>query len=245
MFLWSVDALGSSSNGKQWGIWRSRSVSALNALAPIARSGPVFGDSLRFFWKTFFDQIFKLFLLQVTVTRVVLARWAHLHSNWLRNTKGGKLPFIDRSLFEFSSHVVWHILPCHVMVSMKCWLLIGQLPVREIAIHGRTGKSKPDPSRLKAGKLNPFHPALPFLERSFWHVTWLLPRQWPIRAWAERVVISPSIPPRRDVISRSQPALPYLMWLNTIFGVPGTQSQKAREVRILIAWNPLCHNWCE
>ena len=38
---------------------------------------------------------------------------------------------------------------------------------KEIAIHdGRTGKSKPDPSRLKTGKLNPFHPALPFLERS-------------------------------------------------------------------------------
>ena len=37
---------------------------------------------------------------------------------------------------------------------------------KEIAIHGRTGKSKPDPPLLKAGKLKPVHPALPFLERS-------------------------------------------------------------------------------
>ena len=50
----------------------------------------------------------KLQALPLTVTRVVWARWAHLHLNWFRNTTVGKMPFIDRSLFKFPSHVVWH-----------------------------------------------------------------------------------------------------------------------------------------
>ena len=96
---------------------------------------------------------------------------------------------------------------------------------------------------VKAGCDRDITPRLGVCDRDFWHVTWLLPRQCPIRAWAERVVISRSIPPRRDLISRSQPALPYLMWLSTIFGVPGTSES---------AWSsnsdcvkPACHNWCE
>ena len=40
------------------------------------------------------------------------------------------------------------------MVSMKCWLLIGQLPVRKL------------PYMAERENRNPIHLALPFLERS-------------------------------------------------------------------------------
>ena len=38
---------------------------------------------------------------------------------------------------------------------------------KEIAIHGRTGKSKPDPSRLKAGKLKPVPSRSSFFRKKF------------------------------------------------------------------------------
>ena len=54
---------------------------------------------------------------------------------------------------------------------------------KEIAIHGRTGKSKPDPSRLKAGKLKPVPSRSSFFRKKFissgwpWHgpLLWSFP----------------------------------------------------------------------
>ena len=62
-------------------------------------------------------------------------------------------------------------------------------------------------TRIRDGESQPSALHVSGCDSPFWHVTWLLPRQWPIRAWAERVVISRSIPPRRDVIFRTQPAV--------------------------------------
>ena len=60
---------------------------------------------------------------------------------------------------------------------------------KEIAIHGRTGKSKPDPSRLKAGKLKPVQYGSSFFRKKFisigwpWHgpLIWSFP--WKYRLW--------------------------------------------------------------
>ena len=85
---------------------------------------------------------------------------------------------------------------------------------------------------------------------SFWHVTCLMPRPWPIRAWAERVVMSLSHTPRRGVISRSQPALPCLMWQSTIFGVPRYLRKHMkfefclRATRFAIIGVAKYHFWC-
>ena len=59
--------------------------------------------------------------LPLTVTRVVWARQAHLHSNRFRNTAGGKLPFTDRSRFDFPA--MWYgIIPPMLVLCHTTWL---------------------------------------------------------------------------------------------------------------------------
>ena len=55
------------------------------------------------------------------------------------------------------------------------WLAEGEKeprPELQIAIHGRTGKSKPDPSRLKAGKLKPVPSRSSFFRKKFISIGW-------------------------------------------------------------------------
>ena len=63
----------------------------------------------------------KLQALPLTATRVVRARQAHLHSNWFRNTAGGKLPFTDRSRFDFPA--MWYgIIPPMLVLCHTTWM---------------------------------------------------------------------------------------------------------------------------
>ena len=73
----------------------------------------------------------RLQALPLTVTRVVWARWAHLHSNWFRNTTGGNS--LSWTVFFSNFPAMWYgIIPPMLQVLCQTTWLTGRSLVHKV-----------------------------------------------------------------------------------------------------------------